>query len=111
MTPFAPKPAEVSRDLLETGMEAAMLAVETHVVVSYRTSPFCGLSPLDGQEIRRMFLEKPPAFAAAALAAGWLTLSGQRPDRILAAALRPLRSETNRNLRRLGGETLPSRAD
>ncbi|WP_089231325.1 hypothetical protein [Tropicimonas sediminicola] len=85
-----------------------MIAIEAHLVVSYRTSQFCGLRPMDGAEVRRMFSEKPPAFAAAALAASYLAFSGQRPDRIFAAALRPLRGETNRNSRRLGGEILPS---
>lgn len=84
-----------------------MLAVEAQVIVVYRTSQFCGLRPMDGAEVRRMFSEKPPAFAAAALAAGFVALSGQRPDQVFAAAIHPLRSETNRNVRRLGGETLP----
>ncbi|RYH10622.1 hypothetical protein [Tropicimonas sp. IMCC6043] len=95
--------ADLTRDLLEIGMETAMLAVEAGVVIAYRSGAFCGFRPYVGTETHRMFAEKPPAFFAAALAAGLTALGGQRPDRVMAAALHPIRSETNRNLRRLGG--------
>ncbi len=81
-----------------------MLAVEANTVVLYRTGLFCGFRPMSGAEVHRMISEKPPAFAASAMAAGLTALGGQRPDQIIAAALHPLRTETNRNLRRLGGE-------
>ncbi len=85
-----------------------MLAVETGVVLCYRTLGLCGFRPMTGQEVSRMVAEKPPAFAAAALAAGLTAFGGQRPDQVMAAAIHPLRTETNRNVRRLGGdETLP----
>ncbi|MDV7145034.1 hypothetical protein R3X27_20330 [Tropicimonas sp. TH_r6] len=103
-TPVSPTANEFSRDLLDTGMEATMLAVEANMVVAYRTGAFCGFRPMSGAEIHRMFAEKPPAFAAAAMAAGLTAFGGQRPDQVIAAALHPLRTETNRNLRRLGGE-------
>lgn len=81
-----------------------MLAVEANMVIAYRTGRLWGFRPMSAAEINLMFCEKPTAFAASAMAAGCVALGGQRPDRIVAAALHPLRSATNRNLRRLGGD-------
>lgn len=96
----------MSRNLLETGIEAAMLAVEANVVVIYRTLGLFGFRPMGAQEVSRMMSEKPPAFAASALAAGLTAIGGQRPDQVMAAAIHPLRIETNRNVRRLGGDDI-----
>lgn len=98
---LVPLANDLSREILETGLEAAMLAVEAHLVVAYRT---LGLRPVSAAEVNRMVAEKPPAFAASAMAAGITAMSGQRPDQIWAAAIHPLRIETNRNIRRLGRE-------
>ena len=104
----APIAGEFSRDLLETGFEATMLAVEANTVIAYRTGLFCGFRPMSGDEVHRMFSEKAPAFVAAAMAAGFTAFGGRRPDQVVAAALHPLRTETNRNLRRLGGGAAPA---
>lgn len=104
MNGYAPTATALSRDLLETGMEASMLVLEANMVVAYRAGAFCGFRPMSGAETHRMITEKPPAFAASAMAAGFTALGGQRPDQVMAAAIHPLRTETNRNLRRLGGE-------
>ncbi len=101
-------PAAFALEVFETGCEATMLAVESNVVVAYRTSRLCGFRAPRGGELTRMLTEKPPAFAASALAAGATAFGGQRPDRVMAAALRPLRAETNRNVRRLGRTDAPS---
>lgn len=108
MTRLAATAADMSRDFLEIGLEAGMLVIESGVVIAYRTGAFYGFRPYLGAETHRMFVEKPSAFAAAALAAGLTAIGGQRPDRVMAAALHPIRSETNRNLRRLGGEASES---
>lgn len=107
MMRFVPSAADLSRDWLETGFEATMLAVEANMVVAYRTSGFCGFRPMTGAEVNRMLAEKPPAFAAAAMAAGVSAFTGRRFDEVMAAAIHPLRTETNRNLRRLGGGDEP----
>jgi hypothetical protein len=99
--------ADIGKNLLETGIEATMLAIETNLVVVYRALGLMGFRPITGQEVTRMIAEKPPAFAASALAAGLTAFGGQRPDQVMAAAIHPLRTETNRNVRRLGGDTIP----
>ncbi|PRY25213.1 hypothetical protein CLV78_102390 [Aliiruegeria haliotis] len=102
MTRLAPKATDLSRDLLETGIEATMLAIEANVVFAYRSYRLCGFRPMGRGEIHKMVSEKPSAFAASAMAAGFTAMTGQRPDQVVAAAIHPLRAETNRNVRRLG---------
>ncbi len=80
-----------------------MLAMEAHVVFAYRTFGLCGFRPMSSEEITKMVSEKPSAFAASAMAAGFTAMMGQRPDQVMAAAMHPLRAETNRNVRRLAG--------
>ena len=94
----------ISRNLLDTGIEATLLAIESQAVVFYRSLGLLGIRPMSGQEKRRMVAEKPSAFAASVLAAGFVAFGGQRPDQVIAAAIHPLRTETNRNVRRLGNK-------
>ncbi|MFV0359500.1 antifreeze protein [Tropicimonas sp.] len=93
---------------MDTGLEAGMLGVEASLVIAYRVYGAFGFNPLTSEELVRMIAEKPPAFAASAVAAGIAAACGLRPDQVLAAAIRPLRKETNRNLRRLGGDASPA---
>lgn len=88
-------------DILELGFEAAAAASEAQAVATLRTLGLFGLWPLPERERATMIVEKPPALAASALAATFTIMGGQRPDRVLAAALQPIRIETNKNAARL----------
>lgn len=94
-------PGAVALSLWATQLEAAFLAAEAGSVLTLRMMSFSGLRPLEPGEHVRMVAEKPPAFLAAALAAWIATVSGQRADQVLAAAIRPLRAEASANVLRL----------
>ena len=97
----APQPGTVALSLWATQLEAAFLAAEAGSVLTLRMMSFSGLRPMVPGEHLRMVAEKPPAFLAAALAAWIATVSGQRADQVLAAAIRPLRAEASANVLRL----------
>jgi len=84
-----------------TALEAAFLMQEAALVLSLRAAALSGLRPLAPGEALRMVTEKPPAFAAASVAAWTAMATGRRADEVLAAALRPLRAETRANVARL----------
>ena len=87
--------------LLGTALEAGYLVQEAGSVLAMRVAGLSGLRPLATDEVHRMVSEKPAAFAAAGMAAWIVAARGRRADEILAASLRPLRSETRANVLRL----------
>ncbi len=95
----APEPFPLS--LYATALEAGFLMQEAAMVFSLRTAALSGLRPLASDEALRMLTEKPPAFAAANAAAWMAIATGRRADEVIAAALRPLRTETRANVARL----------
>ncbi|MEL6522491.1 MAG: antifreeze protein [Pseudomonadota bacterium] len=99
--PRTSSPQQIAIDMWSAGFQAYMLMVETQTVMGLRIMGFAGYWPLPRDESSRMFLEKGPAWTAAAMAAGMGTLSGQPPDKIAKAAIRPLRSKTRSNAKRL----------
>lgn len=88
-------------DLWASWLEGAFLAAEANSVIALRLAALPGMGSQAGQEVYRMVAEKPPAFAASALAATLSAISGQRADQVAAAALRPLRAEATANVLRL----------
>lgn len=95
-------PFEVGVALWEYQVQAAFMLAEAQAVIAYRTLGMMGLWPVSDRERRRMLSEKPPAFAAAVLAASLAAARGNRPDQIMSAAMRPIRRRTRANARRLG---------
>ncbi|MBM9594246.1 antifreeze protein [Roseitranquillus sediminis] len=89
-------------DLWRTGVELGALMVETQMVMAYRFMGMAGLWAVAKTENQRMVDEKAPAFAEAAIAAGVAVMQGQGPDKVVGAWVRPLRSKTSSNMRRLG---------
>ncbi|MFV0245604.1 MAG: antifreeze protein [Qingshengfaniella sp.] len=103
MIPFGLiSPLWVTGEVMGTGMELAVLAVEAQSVIAMRMMGMTGLWTMPRSENERMLREKPPAFTHAVWAAWAAALGGQRPDQVMAAAVRPLRRQTRRNVRRLG---------
>lgn len=97
MFPFLPLPHE----LLRTGFQFSLLMAETQAVMAYRIMGMAGMWPVTSGENRRMIQEKGPAFAEAMAASAMAAAKGQRPDQVVAAAIRPLRRKTRSNSRRL----------
>lgn len=88
-------------DLWQAGVQLTMLGIETQMVIAYRLLGMSGVWAVAPSENERMVSEKAPAFAHAANAAMRAAASGKRPDEVLTAAVKPLRSRTKSNVRRL----------
>ncbi|GFE64015.1 antifreeze protein [Litoreibacter roseus] len=88
-------------DLWRTGMEVSMLVAETQAVMTLRMMGMAGVWSVTPSENSRMVSEKLPAFAKSATAAGTAIMTGKRPDQVMSAAVKPLRSKTRANSRRL----------
>lgn len=88
-------------DLAALGMRTWGLWSEAMMVVSMRSLGMMGLWPVRPDEAMRMFLEKPPAFSDAALAAASAAWRGKRPDQIAVATMAPLTRKARANRRRL----------
>lgn len=97
---------EATLEALTTGLEIALLSWEAQTVMLHRLLGLWGLLALNADEARLMVAEKPPAFAAALIAASATAIGGQRPDRVVAAAIHPLRSRTRANVARLGNHSI-----
>lgn len=92
MTPFS---------FWQTGMQFYKLGVEAQSVVTMRVLGAAGLWNVLPDENARMISEKQQAFSESAFAAGRAALSGHAPEKVVKAALRPLRLKTRSNVRRL----------
>jgi hypothetical protein len=88
-------------DLIHASVTFWSLMAETQMVMAYRMLGMAGLWSVTGTENATMVSEKAPAFALAGQAAARAAMSGQRPDQIAVAAMKPLRRKTGANSRRL----------
>lgn len=96
------KAFDVALDVIRTGWQAGFLALESQAVVTYRVLGMTGVLRNPPRENQRMLNEKGTAFAASALAASMASAQGDTPDKVMRAAIRPLRRKTHLNARRLG---------
>ena len=71
-------PYSVTLNTWQAGMSAMLLAAEAQTVMAYRLMGLAGLWSVDAKENSRMMSEKPPAFAASAIAA---CSDGRKPTR------------------------------
>ena len=83
-------------------VEMTYLMAEAQAVITMRLMGMAGLWSVTGFEDRRMVSEKVYALTKAGTEAGKAALSGGSPDRIVAAAIKPIRQKTRANARRLG---------
>ncbi len=91
-----------------SSLEGAFLSAEVMSVMTLRTLSMSGLRPMAPSEPLRMFVEKPPAFAASGVAAWQAAVSGHRMDQVYAVFMRQLRQEVRANTDRL---LTPAEAD
>ena len=94
-------PYSVTLNTWQAGMSARLLAAEAQTVMAYRLMGLAGLWSVDAKENSRMMSEKPPAFAASAIAASTAMMRGERPDQVMTAAMIPLKKRTSSNAKRL----------
>ncbi|KMK68363.1 hypothetical protein [Puniceibacterium sp. IMCC21224] len=95
-----PRPA-TPIDLWDASLQMFYLTVETHAVVSMRLLGMAGLWNVTKSENSRMVDEKSDALMQSAANAVNATMTGARPDQVLASAIRPLRAKTRSNSKRL----------
>lgn len=88
--------------LWKSGLDACRMLAEAQTVVGLRMAGMAGLWTLAPGETTRMVSEKQQAFAESALALTAAAMAGERPERLLDAAVRPLGRRTRANARRLG---------
>ncbi|RYH01702.1 antifreeze protein [Salipiger sp. IMCC34102] len=89
-------------DLIELNMEVGLMLTEAQMVIAMRMMGMGGLWSVTKSENARMVSEKAEALTRSAQAAGLAAMSGQRPDQIMQAAVKPLRAKTRANAHRLG---------
>ncbi len=86
----------------KSGFDAWRMLAEAQTVVALRMMGMAGFWTLSEGETTRMFTEKQQAFTQSALDSVAAAMRGQPPERVLAAAVRPLGRKTSANAQRLG---------
>ena len=85
-----------------SAFDAWRMLAEAQCVITLRVMGMAGLWTLAENETTRMVTEKQQAWAQSALDSAAAVMRGQPPERVLAAAVRPLGRKTSANARRLG---------
>ena len=88
-------------DLMALSVQTTQLVVEAQTVMALRFLGMAGFWSVSPSENARMVNEKSDAFIRSASAATAAMMSGKRPDQIATAAIKPLRSKTRANSKRL----------
>lgn len=84
-----------------SGLAAWRMLTEAQTVIGLRMAGMAGLWTMTPGETTRMITEKQTAFALSASGAALAAASGEPPERILDAAVRPLGRATRANAKRL----------
>lgn len=98
--PFEPL-IEMTFALFNLGMAITRVAVESQMVIGMRLAGMAGLWNTRPDEVQRMYAEKPTAMLQSALAGARAMVSGDTPDAVVQAALKPISRRTRANARRL----------
>lgn len=89
-------------DYLGTAMEIGHVLAEAQMVVAMRTLGMWGIWSVTPSEDARMISEKVHAITKAGTDATRVAMRGGSPDKIAAAAIKPIRQKTRANAKRLG---------
>ena len=89
-------------DLALLNVEVGMMMAEAQAVIAMRVMGWNGLWSVTKAENGLMVSEKAEAMARSAIDATTAAMTGQRPDQIMSAAVKPLRQKTRANATRLG---------
>jgi hypothetical protein len=89
------------------GLAVWRVMAEAQVVMTLRVMGMWGVLPASRGENRRMVVEKAPAFAQGAVAAGTALMAGRAPEAVVVAAVRPVRRRVAANAKRLSKPRAP----
>ena len=78
-----------------------MVMIESQAVIAMRVMGMAGIWSVTPSEDSRMVSEKIAALTRAATESTRVAMAGGSPDRVAAAAIRPIRQTTRANMRRL----------
>ncbi|OSP56352.1 hypothetical protein [Pseudoruegeria sp. SK021] len=102
MFPFFPVVATSDPfNFMRVSGEMVTLGIESQSVIMYRLLGMSGLWAVHPDENERMISEKHVAFTESVSSAFQAVMSGKSPDRVMSAAIEPLRSKTKSNVQRL----------
>jgi hypothetical protein len=95
--------------MMRLSMQMGLMTLEAQRVVAMRVWGMGGLWNVTPDENARMVEEKTNAAAASVLAAGQAVMRGKSPAGVALAAMKPVRSKTRANAKRLAkrGPALP----
>ena len=85
----------------ENAAQLSFLMAEAQAVIAMRLMGMAGFWSVTKSENNRMVSEKVHAMTKAVTDSQRAAMAGQSPDKIMAAAIRPVRSATRANSRRL----------
>jgi hypothetical protein len=96
-------------ELIRLSMQMGLMTLEAQRVVAMRVWGMGGFWNVSSAENARMVEEKSDAAVASALAAGQAVMRGKSPAGVALAAMKPLRTKTKANAKRLAklGPALP----
>jgi hypothetical protein len=83
-------------------VQVAHMMAEAQMVIGMRLMGMAGIWSVPPAEDARMVSEKMHAVTRSATDAGHAMMRGETPDKITAAAIKPLRQKTRANAKRLG---------
>lgn len=88
-------------DYWGNAMQVGFVMAEAQAVIAMRLMGLAGFWSVTPSENRRMVSEKVQAMVKGSMDAGVAELQGQPPDKVAAAAIKPVRRATRANCRRL----------
>ncbi|WP_299560741.1 antifreeze protein [uncultured Sulfitobacter sp.] len=83
-------------------LEMTYMMSEAQAVISMRLMGMAGIWSVTPAEDSRMVSEKTQAMNRAGAEAARVMIAGGTPDRVMAAAIKPIRQKTRANAKRLG---------
>lgn len=89
------------KELVRLSIQTSLMLAEAQMVIAMRMMGMMGLWRVMPSENTRMSSEKVTALGEAAMAASRAVMAGKLPVRVVEAALKPIRSKTSANVKRL----------
>jgi hypothetical protein len=87
--------------LWRLSVEVTQMTAEANTVIAMRMMGMAGLVPMHKDETARMISEKQDALAASGRAMSRAMMAGKGPTEVMAAGVRPMRTKTRANAKRL----------
>lgn len=88
-------------DYWMSGFQATLMLAEANAVIAMRMLGMAGIWSVPPSENTRMVTEKMAALSTAMARGTQAAMTGGSPDQVASAVIKPLRSKTRSNVRRL----------